>query len=62
MTDAEEDIKSNLTVVTPEIQSRKRDEDKDSGIRDQMNRRETVTMLRKDEREYPHVLGLFSHF
>ena len=59
MTDAQEDIKSNLVVVTPEIQSRKRDEDKDTSLRDQINRKETVMIQRKDEREFPHVLGWY---
>ena len=58
MTDAQEDIKSNLTLITPEIQNRKRDEDKDSGVKDQSNRRENPIMQRKDEMVKHQVLGL----
>ena len=58
MTDAQEDIKSNLTLITPEIQNRKRDEEKDSGVKDQSNRRENPIMQRKDEMVKHQVLGL----
>jgi len=58
MTDAQEDIKSNLTLITPEIQNRKRDEDKDSGVKDQSNRHESPIMQRKDEMLKHQVLGV----
>lgn len=59
MADAEEDIKSNLTVVTPEVQSRKRDEEKDPSLKDQLGRKDAVAIQRKDEKEYPYVFGMF---
>ena len=57
MTDAQEEIKGNLTVITPEIQNRKRDEDRDSCAKEQNSVRDSLTMHRKDQRDFHQVLG-----
>ena len=57
MTDAQEEIKGNLTVITPEIQNRKRDEDRDSCSKEQNSVRDSLAMQRKDQRDFHQVLG-----
>ncbi|XP_065058274.1 inositol 1,4,5-trisphosphate receptor type 1-like isoform X2 [Rhopilema esculentum] len=54
MTDAQEDIKSKLTVITPEIQNRKRDEEATVTV----CRKEQPATQRKDERDFPQLPGI----
>ena len=59
MADAQEEIKAHLTVVSPDIQSRKRDDEKEPAQRDPMLRRDTISIPRREEKELSPVLGIF---
>ena len=58
MTDAQEEIKAHLTVVSPDVQSRKRDDEKEPAQRDPMLRRDTISIPRREEKEISPVLGI----
>ncbi len=59
MTDAQEEIKATLTVVTPESQSRKRDEEKDTTTKNVFIKKEPVTVIQNDDRDTAPLLGRY---
>ena len=58
MADAQEEIKAHLTVVSPDVQSRKRDDEKEPVQRDPLLRRDTISFPRREEKEISPVLGI----